>query len=207
MTIVPPLPLADTGYGVNYCFQFTKAEVDFHPGDAVTLPPELSPPLPPQRFAAHVVVCGGLGCPPKDIVERLPPPRPRRPRDRERDQDRRQPPPRPLPTRELECFCLEVFVVGHVEKDGEDLVARLDGLEIVDITPEGLENSLECYIELLIRIAILPRLRVALPKLVFDILDLATITLTLAPTSASLPNNPAIEDDQLKVFVDVTAGP
>ena len=31
MTVVPPLPLADTGYGVNYSFQITKAEITSAP--------------------------------------------------------------------------------------------------------------------------------------------------------------------------------
>ena len=32
MTVVPPLPIADTGYGVNYCLQLVEAQVDFHKG-------------------------------------------------------------------------------------------------------------------------------------------------------------------------------
>lgn len=203
MTVVPPLPVADTGYGVNYSLQITKAEIDFHPGNVITLPSELSPPLANQHFAAHAEVCGGIGCPPKEIVDRLPPPRP----TPKGDEDRPPKPLTPLPTRRLECFCLEVFVVGHVEVDGDDLVPMLDGLEIVDIKPDGLESSLECYLELLIKLAILPQLRVAIPTFVFDILNLATVTLTATPISGAVPNNPAIEDHQLKAFVDVAVGP
>ncbi len=164
MTVVPPLPLADTGYGVNYSFQITKAEIDFHPGNVVTLPSQLSPPLNAQHFAAHAEVCGGIGCPPKEIVDRLPPARPR-----PGNHDRPQEPVTPLPTRKLDCFCLEVFIVGHVEV-----------------------------------VAILPQLRVALSKLVFDLLGLGTVTLAPTVTSAAVPNNPAIENDELKVFVDMT---
>ncbi len=202
MTVVPPLPLADTGYGVNYSFQITKAEIDFHPGNVVTLPSQLSPPLNAQHFAAHAEVCGGIGCPPKEIVDRLPPARPR-----PGNHDRPQEPVTPLPTRKLDCFCLEVFIVGHVEVEGDELAAKLDGLEIVDITPDGLESSLECYLELLLKLAILPQLRVALSKLVFDLLGLGTVTLAPTVTSAAVPNNPAIENDELKVFVDMTVSP
>ena len=113
----------------------------------------------------------------------------------------------PLPFRKLDCFCIEVFVVGHVDVDDDQLVPRLDGLEIVDITPDGLESSLECYLELLIKLAVVPQLRVAIPKFVFDILDLATVTLAPTPISPAVPHNPAIEDNQLKVFVDVAVGP
>lgn len=203
MTVVPPLPIADTGYGVNYCLQLVEAEIDFHKGNVIALPAELNPPLPAQHFSARARVCAGLGCPPDEVVDHLPPPKP----THGKGQDRPQKPLTPLPFRRLECFCVEVFVVGHVEVDGDELVPRLDGLEIVDIEPKGLESSLECYLELLIKLAIVPQLRVAIPTFVYHILDLATVTLAPTPISAAVPNNPAIEDDQLKVFVDVAVGP
>lgn len=202
MTVVPPLPLADTEYGVNYSFQITEAEIDFHPGNVVTLPSQLSPPLEGQHFAAHALVCGGVGCPPEGIVDDLRPLRTKR-----RKHDRLRGPVTPLPTRKLECVCLEAFVVGHVEVDGDELAAKLDGLEIVDIGPDGLESSLECYLELLVKLAIVPQLRVALSKIVFDLLGLAMITLAPTVTSVAVPNNPAIENDELKVFIDVTTSP
>jgi hypothetical protein len=202
MTVVPPLPIADTGYGVNFCVQLTDAEIDFHKGNVIALPPELHPPLPAQHFSARARVCGGIGCPSDEVVDRLPPPRPT-PKDRDKPQE----PLTPLPFRELHCFCIDVFVIGHVDEDGTELVPRLDGLEIVDITPDGLESSLECYLGLLIKLAIIPQLRLAIPKFVFHILDLATITLSPTPVSAALPQNPAIEDKELKVSVDVGVGP
>ncbi len=101
--------------------------------------------------------------------------------------------------------------MGHVELAGgagqQQLSGKLDGLEIDDISPDGLESSLECYLQLLIRVVILPQLRVAIPKLVFDILDLATITLSATPAPGVIPNNPAIEDDQLKAFIDFAVAP
>lgn len=200
-TVVPPLPIGDTGYGVNYCLQLVEAEIDFHKANVITLPSELAP-LPAQRFSARARVCGGIGCPPDEVVDRLPPPRPT-PKDR----DEPPKPLTPLPFRRLECFCIELFVVGHVEADGDELGVQLDGLEIVDITPDGLESSLECYLELLIKLSIVPQLRIAISKFAFEIPDLLSVTPTLTPTSAAVPNNPAIEDDQLKIFVDVAVGP
>jgi hypothetical protein len=101
--------------------------------------------------------------------------------------------------------------VGHVEVTGpvgdQKLTAKVDGLEIVDITPTGLENNIECYLNLLLQLVILPRTSVALEKMVFDLLKIVTITLTPTPTSAALPNNPAIEDDQLKVYIDMEVPP
>ncbi len=48
---------------------------------------------------------------------------------------------------------------------------------------------------------ILPRLRVALPVFVFELpLNLGSVTVKAATAA---PVNPAIEEDQLKVFVDM----
>jgi hypothetical protein len=79
----------------------------------------------------------------------------------------------------------------------------LEGVEIVDIQPANLEDSLECYIKMLLKLVVLPKLRILLEHEAFDIMQLAEVTLTPTPTSASLPNNPAIEKDQLKAFINV----
>lgn len=212
ITVEDPLPVlgTDGAFGVNFCVQLTKAEIDFHPGNVLALPPELSPPLAPQHLAFRVRVCAGLGCPPKDyfdIIQLPPTTEPGRTTDRPQP----KPPPRPLPTDRLECFCLDLFAVAHVDVTGapgsQRLLTKVDGLEIVDIEPKGLENGLECYLNLLIQLVILPRASIAIEKMVFDILNLGTITLKASPTSAAIPNNPAIEDDQLKVFIDLEVSP
>lgn len=198
MTVVPPLPIPGTTYALEYCLQISEVEIDFHPNDVVALPAELGPTLPPQHFAGMVKVCAGLSCPSerlKDYVAGAA----THTKGRERGGT--------IPAAELDCFCLDVFVVGHVSTDGADLVPVLDRLEIVDITPDGLESSLECYLTAMIRLAILPQLRVALPTIAFDLLNLATVTISPTPTSTTVPNNPAIEDDQLKAFLDVAVGP
>lgn len=212
ITVEDPLPVVGTNGAValDFCFQLTRMEIDFHPGNVFTLPPELSPPLDPQHFAIHVRVCGGLGCPSKDVVDTIPPPPPPPPPEKKEEMP---PPPPPIvpPPRKLECFCLDLFVVGHVEVTGlmgdQKLLGKVDGIEIVDIKPEGLENSLECYLDLLVRLVILPRTSIALEKLVFDMLNLATITLSPSPVSSAIPHNPAIEDNQLKVFLDFGVAP
>lgn len=205
ISVEDPLPVLGTNGAValNFGFQLIKVEVDFHPGNVITLPPELNPPLGAQHFAIHVRVCGGLGCPSRDNVERIPPLPPPDPEH----EGPKEPPIIPRPER-LVCFCLDLFVVGHAEITGpvgdQWLLGKVDGLEIVDIQPEGLENSLECYLNLLVQLVILPRVSVALSTMVFDILDLATITLS---ASTTVPNNPAIEDDQIKVFIDLGVSP
>ncbi len=253
-TVEDPLPILGTDgrWGLDFCIQLTDAEVDFAPGNAFQLPPELDP-LPDQRFALHAKACAGLGCPDGEILDRLErltlydrlradrslEARATKARTREtyysgklltaddfqdeqrynvdrqpnvdrppRKDEQPKPPARPLPHRGLECFCLEIFVVGHFETQGALgatwLRPRLDGLELVDIKPDGLEAALECYLTVVLRLGVLPKLMTLIGKSVLDLLgELPGITIT-APVGGAIPFNPAIEDDQLKVFVGVS---
>ena len=200
LTIQAPLPVlgTDGAYGLDFCAQLTRAEVDFHPNNVITLPPELAP-LAEQRFAVHGTVCAGIACPDQEIIERIIPQRgPNDERPREIIV---------IPTARLNCFCLDFVAVGSAQITGapgsQRLQPKLHGIEIVDIAPAGLENSLECYISLLIQLVIFPKLSVALPDLVFNLLNLATVSISATPSSPALPHNPAIEDDQLKVYINV----
>ena len=110
---------------------------------------------------------------------------------------------------------MSAFVTGGVrivEYGGRPyLEPFLDGFEIVDIKPEGLENSLECLLKLMMKLVVLPGLRILLERMPLNLTKGATdffssptnVTISAQPTSPTLPNNPAIEDDQLKVFVKV----
>jgi hypothetical protein len=121
-----------------------------------------------------------------------------------------------LPTRTLTCFCLQVFAVGHFEwgtvvnSDQPWLKPRLDGIEIVDLQPTPMENAIECFISTTLRLGIFPRLIVPMEKLIFDItamlreqgLELGDqISLQPSAVPTDVPNNPAIEQDQLKAFI------
>ena len=53
----------------------------------------------------------------------------------------------------------------------------------------------------------LPRLRFLVSSLVFDLASFLKLSVGLVPVSAAVPNNPAIEDDELKVFVRLGVGP
>ena len=213
VTIADPLPIPGTNFGVNFAVQLVDLQIDFHPGKDIALPPELNPPLQAQRLAIKVGLCGGIGCPDKELLDRLVPPpkvpgRPTEGKDPPRDT-----PIVALPTRQLHCFCLEAYVHGGVRiatHHGKPyLEPFLDGFEIVDIEPKGLENSLECYLGLLMRLVVLPGLRILLEHAPLNLTQGATdlfpqptnVTLSAVPVSASVPNNPAIEDDQLKVFI------
>jgi hypothetical protein len=206
---VPYLPVAASGgYGLDYCVQVTTAEIDFSPGNVVSLPPELSPPLGDQRFAFHGAMCAGLACPPQGVVDEL---QPLVGRERERKGGLITGVEIPIPARELECFCLDLFMTGGVDFVGlagdQHLLGRLEGLEFVDLEPKGMENSIECYLKLVIQLGVLPRLRVPTVRFVKELMGLTTITIEPTPAPPTVPNNPALEEDQLKIFLDMTTGP
>jgi hypothetical protein len=232
-TLEDPLPILGTSYGLNFAAQIVKLEIDFHPGKLFTLPPQLSPPLAKQSFALHLRFCAGLGCPPKEIIDQyVPPPedpnreptqptKPTHPTHGTKDDDRttsagsKEPKTIiPIPTRTLLCFCLDVYATGTIKireyYQKPYLELGVTGLEIVDITPTPMENAIECYLSAVLRLSILPGMRVLLDHAAWDLKDSIdnlkkSVFVKIAPTPApaTVPNNPAIEDDQLNVFANV----
>jgi hypothetical protein len=211
VTIMDPLQIPGTNYGINFAVQIVDMKIDFHPGNKFNLPPELNPPLNVQRLGIELKLCGGIGCPGKDIIDKLIP----LPEDPDKNPDRQQEnvPIIPLPVSQLNCFCLEAYATGGiriVNYFGKPyLEPFLDGFEIVDIKPPGLEDSIECFVILTLKLAVLPGLRILLKEMPLNLTqgspDLfpkpTNIILSPMPVSAALPNNPAIEEDQLKVFI------
>lgn len=227
-TVQDPIPVLGTPrpIGLNWCLQFTDLQIDFHPSNAIALPAELGT-LEPQRLAIRLKACFGLDCPPDELINEVLSRIEAQAategidgiRDGEGTAGDEQIETWVLATRELICFCLELFVVAHFEwgtiagiPDKQWLKVRLDGLEIVDLQPTPMENLIECYARTTLRLGILPRLSMPIEKLVLNITELlqkegikigTKITLQPAPVPASVPNNPAIEDHQLKVFIDL----
>jgi hypothetical protein len=215
VTIMDPLPIPGTNYGLNFAVQIVDMKIDFHPGNQFNLPPELNPPLNVQRLGIELKLCGGIGCPGEDIIDQfIPLPEdPDKNQDENPDRPREQVPLIPLPVRQLNCFCLDAYATGGVRivnYFGKPyLEPFLDGLEIVDIEPAGLENSIECYVVLTLKLAVLPGLRILLKEMPLNLTQGApdlfpqptNIVLSPMPVSPTLPNNPAIEEDQLKVFI------
>jgi len=115
--------------------------------------------------------------------------------------------PIPFDPKNIICFCLDLFVVLRIERSGPSadpmLALRLDNLEIVDVKPAGLEDAVECYLKTVLMMGVLPKIKLALRAFVFSIENFLTIQPT--PISPAVPFNPAIEQDQIKVFVNVTA--
>lgn len=213
-----PIPVLATpvDVGLDWCLQITEAQIDFHPENVIDLPAELGE-IPPQRLALHLKACFGLSCPPADVVEKI------LPfievlATLEDDQLPTFDEPIVLETRALTCFCLELYGVAHFEWGtiGNDpqqwLKPRLDGLEIVDLQPTPMENIIECYVSTVLRLGVLPGLNTKMEKLIFDITAALEeegieveeqISLQPTPISAAVPFNPAIEDNQLKVFINL----
>jgi hypothetical protein len=206
VTIVDLLPIPGTEFGVDFAAQVSEAKVDFHPGDEFTLPTELGQPLEGQRLALKIKVCGGIACPPDAVIDQFIPP-PKTTADPPQDPP---PPLKPLPLGEVQCFCLDAFATAGVRFKQYGgiffLEPFLDGFEIVDIAPAGLESSLECFVQLVLRLSVLPGLRIALETMSFDILQ-TVINIKLIPVlgDPAVPNNPAIEEDQLKAFIQLEA--
>jgi hypothetical protein len=224
ITALPSLPVVftdDPPLQMDWCVQLSKAGLDVHPGNALALPPELDP-LREQRLAGQVAVCAGVGCPEETLRELLPRPQlsvghtrviDRVDTDKEVDKrPRPDKPPRPpvtVPTRKLECFCLEADLVAGADFVGpagdQHFRGILSGLEIVDLAPQGLEDAIECYSKLVAIFGLLPKLSVPVIRFTTDLLGLVALAIEPTPSSADVPNNPALEDDSIKLFIDLTA--
>ena len=229
---MPPLPIpGNDEYGLEWGLQVTDLQIDFHKGNVLNLPPQLPQPLPDQHLALKVSACFVLGCPGDRALIAQPPHVPpidigkpdkqeqERRRIEEEERRRREAATGehkndvPVPAKELVplqpqdkvCACLDMFAVAHVRRIDNGSVSLidvvLDRLEIVDVTPDGLESLLECYASTALRWGILPRLRLAFHTLSLT-LPLQLGVVNVSP-STSVPNNPAIEDDQMKLFLDV----
>lgn len=223
VTEVPFLPIPGyTGaYGLEFNFSLSKLQIDFHPTNKFNLPPELGVNLPEQCMAIKAVVCGGIACPDlKKLEQYIIYPEPYRPdlkigkKDNGKGKDKDRTPTfdvnspeygLPFDPKSVNCFRLDLFVVLKIVREtwnGEPVMGlKLEGLEIVDITPEGLENSMECFIRTTLRLGILPQLRVAFNSLALTIGDFIAIVPT--PISASVPFNPSVAKDAVSVFLNL----
>jgi hypothetical protein len=197
---LPPFGLPGITVDLPYCIQIVDVTIDFHPSDQLTLPDELQPPLKAQRFGLKAQGLFGLACIPHAAamlptfglvhVRQLP----------------------VLPVTEFNCFVLDLYAVGHLTVAStpqagqpyplQQIRLEVDGLEIVDIQPRGLEHAVECYLRAILRGHVLPHLVLGLEELVVN-----TLGIELTPhLTLGLPNNPAIEQDELRVWLDVEVG-
>jgi hypothetical protein len=138
---------------------------------------------------------------------------------KERDEN---PPPVRIPelSEKIACACVEVYAIAHCEwgpggtltPPEEWFKVRLDGLEIVDIGPKQLESQIECYLSTVLRFSILPALALPIGRLVLDLTKELNkwglpvskrVTLEPSQVPTSVPNNPSIESNELRVFADL----
>jgi len=215
ITVEDPLPILGSQglLGINFCFQVTELKFDFYPGDQFSIPQELGPPLEKQRIAIVAEICGAIVCPDKkvsdhfgDEIAKLTFDQ-KQGKENERKDEKERPPITPIPGEKIECFCLQLYSILHIERIGplneQKLAIRLDDLEIVDIRPEALENNLECYVATTLRVGILPRIRIALDTIVYKLGQYAILSIFATPISGTVPNNPAVEENLIKVFLNV----
>jgi len=214
--IEDPIPIlgADAPpVALNFCAQLVAAKIDFHPGNVIALPAEMNPPLQPQHLAFAVRLCGALDCPAPDLLGKIPPGQGETGfLGSAEGHQRPKLPPEVPPTRHLNCFCLDAFLTGHVERQtafGETwLVGVVDDVDIVDIKPDQLEDAVNCYLKTLANVLLKEKLAIRMKLLLLNVplLKLAKITVKPSP-NPPIPNNPAIEQDQLKAFFDVEVKP
>jgi hypothetical protein len=237
ITVMDPLPVIGTTYGMNFCVQLAKGEIDFYPGNIFTLPPDLNPPLPAQSLALHFLVCAGIGCPTHRVV--IPSPFGRLAGTRNisknidvgkqnntylyssarqneigtsilglSNQGNKTSDVTVLPTSELECFCLDLFATGGCSIIGyvgnQMILPHVDGIDIAELAPTGLEKSIECYALVALNDGILPSVGSSISSLAFGMISLPNGMGALQVSASTIvPNNPAIEDNQLKAFINL----
>jgi hypothetical protein len=216
-TLEEPIPIAGTNsvVGLEYCFQIVKIIMDFHPNNTIQLPPELKSEYKEQTISLALEICASVICPDQKISEKLGDhiARTQKPieTNKKEYEEVPRPPIKPIPGIRLECFCLEIIALLSFEKiivDGIDyLTLRLDNLEIVDLKPENLENSIECYIKTALRIGILPKIKIALRHIIGEIDVVGELAVELMAPTPQITFNPSVSNDLLQVYVNLEVSP
>src|SRR5581483_9348316 len=200
----PPLPAQEIALHFQVCAGLACPSDDVlksferrHALPDPTLPPRPLP-LPPRPLPARTLLNLPNWTLPTGRIPTLPPIRPDNPPNVIIDPvrgDRGQ--VTVIPPSQMNCFCLDLFATGHVAISGphlsERVYAEVDGLDIVDIKPDGLENSLLCYARLVLNLGILAG-GYLIPSIPASLTAPLVITAEPTPTSAALPHNPAVEE-------------
>jgi hypothetical protein len=194
-TEIPVVPVVGTNgaYAIDAIAQLGQAAVDFFPINALQPPAELGP-LPANSVAVMAEASAGLGCP-SELPAPGAAPAPGRP-------------PIVLLPQTMNCFLLKVFGFGAAAFVGppgnEHIQGKLLGFDTVEITPQALEDAIDCYASLVLKLGILPQIAIPTIKFAVDLMGLVHVAIEPSLTSAALPHNPLIEGDQIKVFLKTT---
>jgi hypothetical protein len=203
LTPIKPVPIIGSmpNSFIPACFQINDFKIDFYKNDQFTMPQEIS--LNNQQLAVYAKISVGLGCPTPDelksfletikIYGRI--------KDFRREIF--------IPTKNLNCFSLEFFATTSIKLGPNHVKLTLEDFEIKDLTPTGMENMIECYVMLVAK-AMLPQIEKTLLNEMIKTRKLPDppdpsgpeINIKISP-SAQVANNPASEDDQLKLFLNI----
>lgn len=189
MSRTDPLPIIRTPIKLDYIIQLTSGIIDFFPKSVFTLPPELDPPLKEQQFAINFEVCASLICQSWNNVL------PFASNGKKEEGD-------------LDCLCLNLFAVGGFEITGipgkQTISMNISGIGIPELRLEVLEKMIGYYAFLALNQGIFPQIMDAISTLAFNTINLPKNmgSLTIS-ASVAAPHNPAIEDNQLKVFANL----
>ncbi len=217
-TEVSKLPIigsSDPSLGIDYCAQIKELKIDFNPSSSIQLPPELGN-LALQQFALKGTICAGLGCNQigignwkyKDIfisdvrgMSRKLSGKKVKTKSTRLNEIKKGLVFTPAEYLKMNCFCLSLYAKVVLVRDGNYLKLKLVGIELEDITPLGLENTIECYLKQMLDNSVFPKLKIAIEDLVFNVGSYFSVSLT--PISASLPHNPYISNNYLSTFLNI----
>jgi hypothetical protein len=171
---------------LDMCLQITALKIDCYPNNSINLPADLVPLMQPQRFAFQATASAGLLC------------------------------PDPGKPAHLDCFSLTFYAVGDVSLTGtassQLFSGKLEQLGVAGISPLGLENILECLLTDLFNSQVLPKLNIHLQAMTESLATLlnnktmtGSVTVNAIPQVAGspVPHNPAIQSDQMQIFLEV----
>ena len=197
ISILNAIPIIGTssgtniGYGLDFAVQINKLEIDFYPG-TITLPSNINP-LQDNEIVIYMKLYFGLSCPSQEILDNL------------------SPPPITIPTTQpLTCFPVDLYVFGTLKltggKGGEKIIITIHRISNIGLVEEpAVLNVVNCYLRTMFH--------VIAPKLTFTLKDTISIILKLFNQvilesqiifgAHDITPNPAISDDQLKLFIDL----
>lgn len=185
--IIPPLPIPGTNSGMPISIQIGRVQLDFTPANpSLNLPAPLS--LGPNQFALSLTVEVCFLC---GVLIKMPVPR-----EIEREREKEREDPRQKDGRiHRECAKLSIWATGHPistpnNKGGRDIGLHIDHIVIKEVG--ALEALLECYSETMLN-SLLDAMRYPVEQ--FALGAFATV---------SLADGPAIADNQLQVWGDIS---
>lgn len=196
-TVVPKMPIVgstNSTEGIDFCIQLKEFKIDFQPSNQIILPVELGS-LALQEFSLKGGVCAGINCggfSPKKSIKDL--------KDLKKDKQIGLQ-FHPIEKLNMMCFCLDLIAKVVLVRENNFLVLKLAGIEIVDIAPLGLENSIECYLKQMLNEVVFPKMKIAIQDMVFNAGSYFSVGMT--PISTNVPYNPNISNDKLSVFLNL----